>query len=452
MDPLSALLASLQGGASGPAVQAGMAAGAGGAPSPLVSMLSDILGGGGQEPRTATHGVTMPQPLDRFNQAGMPAGSGQPPDGMDAATFSGAPASQPIPPAMPSYEGLTPGRNGWYGGPPPARNDAAPGQGALADWLQRTFGGGRGNPGQPPDGMDAKTYGVTEPAAAQRGVAVAPPMKPGSPPPALAERQIVDGPAPTASQPYTAGPAAAPVGRALSEVLLTNGGAAGRPPVPATPAKPAPTIAGDLGSIIRNALIGAANVDPTRSKLGAAIQGAAGATKGLRDEQLQQQMMDAARADKQFDQGLKLSGENRAVAKDARDARSQNIANTKTVQEIIRGASGDLTPDQRLRLESDVMRYARVINPSGTMLEPEFQQRLAAYRNEAEARVRGTTVAPQQGGQTQQPNAGKAGAATGGDGKSAQSAARPANQAAFDALPKGAFFINPRDGQLMQKK
>ena len=31
MDPLSALLASLQGGASGPAVQAGMAAGAGGA-------------------------------------------------------------------------------------------------------------------------------------------------------------------------------------------------------------------------------------------------------------------------------------------------------------------------------------------------------------------------------------------------------------------------------------
>ena len=425
MDPLSALLASLQGGASGPAAQAGMAAGAGSAPSPLVSMLSDILGGGGQEPRTATHGVTMPQPLNRFNQAGMPAGSGQPPDGMDAATFSG---------------------------PPPAAAPGAQAQGGFADWLKSTFGGGRGDPGQPPDGMDAKTYGVTEPPADQRGVAVAPPVKPGSPAPTLAERPIVDGPAPAASQPYTAGPAAAPVGRALSEVLLTNGGAAGRPPAPAMPAKPAPTIAGDLGSIIRNALIGAANVDPTRSKLGAAIQGAAGATKGMRDEQLQQQMMDAARADKQFDQGLKLSGENRAVAKDARDARSQNIANTKTVQEIIRGASGDLTPDQKLKLESDVMRYARNINPTGTMPEAELRQKLDAYRDEASARIRGTTVAP-QGGQAQQPSAGKAGAAaTGGDGKSAQSAARPANQAAFDALPKGAFFINPRDGQLMQKK
>ncbi len=421
MDPLSALLASLQGGASGPAVQAGMAAGAGGAPSPLVSMLSDILGGGGQEPRTATHGVTMPQPLDRFNQAGMPAGSGQPPDGMDAATFSGAP---------PAAAG-------------------APAQGGFADWLQRTFGGGRGNPGQPPDGMDAKTYGVTEPAAAQRGVAVAPPMKPGSPAPALAERQIVDGPAPTASQPYTAGPAAAPVGRALSEVLLTNGGAAGRPPVPATPAKPAPTIAGDLGSIIRNALIGAANVDPTRSKLGAAIQGAAGATKGMRDEQLQQQMMDAARADKQFDQGLKLSGENRAVAKDARDARTQNISNTEAVQRIIKGASGDLTPDQKLKLEGDVMRFARNINPTGTMTESELTQRLDKYRNEAAARIRGEAVAP-QGGSPQGKDAKPQSA--GGDGKSAQTAARPANQAAFDALPKGAFFINPRDGQLMQKK
>lgn len=421
MDPLASLLATLQGTSSGPAAAA---AGVGASQSPLISMLSDILGGGGQpDARTATHGVTMPTPHNRQNAQGMPTGPAQPPDGMDAVTYSGPPPAGP--------------------------------QSDLAAWLQRTFGGGRGDPGQPPDGMDAKTYGVTEPLAAQRGPAPVPQMKPGSPAPALAERPIVDGPMSPASQPYTAAPSGAPVGRALSEVLLANGGAAGRPPVPMAPppGKPEPTVFGmgakDVGSMIRNALIGAASVDPTRGKFGAFAQGAAGAAKGMRDEQMAQQALDAARADKQFDQGLKLSGENRAIAKDARDARTQNISNTEVVQRIIKGASGELTPDQKLKLEGDVMRFARNINPTGNMLEPELTQRLDRYRNEAEARIRGQAVAPQQG----QGGAAKGAAPTaGGDGKTAQTPARPANLAAFEALPKGAFFINPRDGALLQKK
>lgn len=63
-----------------------------------------------------------------------------------------------------------------------------------------------------------------------------------------------------------------------------------------------------------------------------------------------------------------------------------------------------------------------------------------------------------RGLQLQPPAAAPAGPGTpvastaAGDGSSRNAPARPADQAAFDALPSGSYFVNPADGRLLQKR
>ena len=117
---------------------------------------------------------------------------------------------------------------------------------------------------------------------------------------------------------------------------------------------------------------------------------------GRRQEEQEDSAAALKAEERQFERDYKTAEMRRAEAKDLREARRAEIENAKTVTEIIRNLGGDLTTDQKLRLENAVTNYARAINPAGTMTEEELRPKLEAYRDQL---VKNITGQGQGGGQ-----------------------------------------------------
>lgn len=163
-----------------------------------------------------------------------------------------------------------------------------------------------------------------------------------------------------------------------------------------------------------------------------------GALSGRRREEKEDEAAAIAADDREFTRRMKEAENRRAEAKEARETRRAEIQNARTVTEIMRNLPGTVTTDQKFKIEKQLTDYAKAIN-DGTMTKDELKAALEEYRQELERRL---GIGGGQG----------SGQIIGGDGSAPDRAARPRSRAEFDALPSGAYFVNPADGRVLRKK
>lgn len=152
-----------------------------------------------------------------------------------------------------------------------------------------------------------------------------------------------------------------------------------------TPPTPSPAITGkDVAGFFRNLARGAAGVDPAAPPLSAFAKGMAGSMVGMDKEAREAAAAEAAADDRQFERRMKTTDARLAQAKERRQARSAEIANTKAVTEIMRNLGGDLTTDQKFKFEGLLTDYAGAVNKGGLMQPDELKKALEAKRAELE--------------------------------------------------------------------
>lgn len=244
----------------------------------------------------------------------------------------------------------------------------------------------------------------------------------------------------------------------------------------------------DVSSAIKAALMGAAGVNPSAPMGSAFFQGAGGAVaaKSKFDRDADASKLAAEeRALKLEDRELKLDdrawsrskdmvSEKRATSKEARDAKTAQLNNLATVQKLMQGLDGNLTNDQMIRLNGQLMSYAHAINKDGGLSKDELDAAVKTERDRfiKDLQATNTTLAPgippisgavnsaptaPEGAIKPAPGGTVYGAtpespATGGSGADKSQPAMPRSKADFDNLPSGAYFINPSDGRVLLKK
>lgn len=166
-----------------------------------------------------------------------------------------------------------------------------------------------------------------------------------------------------------------------------------------TPAQSGPSITGkDVAGFFRNLARGAAGVDPTKPGLTAFSQGMAGSMVGMDKEAREAAAAEAAGDDREFERRMKTTDARLRQSKDQREARSAEIQNTKAVTEIMRNLGGELTTDQKFKMEGAIRDFAKAINPTGILTPEELKPQLEEYRKEIEGRITGRQDAAAAGG------------------------------------------------------
>ncbi len=219
---------------------------------------------------------------------------------------------------------------------------------------------------------------------------------------------------------------------------------------------------GGVADTLRHILAGAAAGNPSAPPIKAFAQGGHGAMQSMeadkRRKETAAEKKDAlerneaaaaqSRADKQFDrefnQKLKLSREKREQAAEGRAGRLAKLNEFKTISQVMKSIDPTLDTKDKIAIERLVRDEAKRLTETGEEAETVINK-ISEYRSGLEDRIKGNKprVAPQAAQQAPQAS---------GDGSSSQSPAQPANKEQFDVLPSGAWFINPSDGNLMQKK
>lgn len=232
----------------------------------------------------------------------------------------------------------------------------------------------------------------------------------------------------------------------------------------------------DVSSIIKAALMGAANVNPGSPMGSAFFQGAGGAVaaqdKFSRDADASKQAAEDRELkldDRAWSRSKDMASEKRATSKEARDERKAKLDNLTAVQKLMQDIGGQLTVEQRFKLNDQLDRYADVINKNGVLSPDELKEALKAERDRRIKDYTSGTILPSTEGAANPapsapeeavkpaPNGTVYGAtpespATGGSGADKSQPAMPRNKADFDNLPSGAYFINPSDGRVLLKK
>lgn len=313
-----------------------------------------------------------------------------------------------------------------------------------------------------------------QPAALGGPVPSAAPAAPpvgATPPPALANalgailKQSGAVPQPPKAEPAVERPARAPVSRlqpsgGISAPQPSQGGISGQ----------------DVSSIIKAALMGAANVNPGSPMGSAFFQGAGGAVaaqdKFSRDAAATKQAAEDRELkldDRAWSRSKDMASEKRATSKEARDERKAKLDNLTAVQKLMQDIGGQLTVEQRFKLNDQLDRYADVINKNGVLSPDELKEALKAERDRRIKDYTSGTILPSTEGAANPapsapeeavkpaPNGTVYGAtpespATGGSGADKSQPAMPRNKTDFDNLPSGAYFINPSDGRVLLKK
>ena len=239
----------------------------------------------------------------------------------------------------------------------------------------------------------------------------------------------------------------------------------------------------DVSSIIKAALMGAANVNPGSPMGSAFFQGAGGAVaaqdKFSRDADasklaaeeraLRLEDRELKLDDRAWNRSKDMASEKRATSKEARDERKAKLDNLTAVQKLMQDIGGQLTVEQRFKLNDQLDRYADVINKNGVLSPDKLKEALKAERDRRIKDYTSGTILPSTEGAANPapsapeeavkpaPNGTVYGAtpespATGGSGADKSQPAMPRNKADFDNLPSGAYFINPSDGRVLLKK
>lgn len=161
------------------------------------------------------------------------------------------------------------------------------------------------------------------------------------------------------------------------------------------------------------------------------------------------------------DENQEIARERLDLAREKADTAAERIrATLKQKQTDSEGRSDREDEKLAFNIEKEVRQYRKDLkiddDPDMETDEPEKYKRLNDRAEAFRARLLKQFGFTPDGRRTRKRALGgdKVEAAegdTGGDGSSVQSAARPASKADYDALPSGAYFINPADGKLKRK-
>lgn len=286
--------------------------------------------------------------------------------------------------------------------PPPARR-------GLDMMLRDLLGTGTAAAAAPPaSGLD-----VTVPAATAPTPVMRPQMQAPTPTPH---------PNMQASTPADSGGGATPQGGLVGNLRKMLGGGGG-----------------GFGNILLDAASGTAGVDSSSSPVSAFAQGLAGAA-GSRSSR-----SDTARKRSQEDEDRAFDRRMRVAAGERADRRAE-ISELKSLSSIMRDIrNGGLSTSESLRVESLVRDFARDLEAQALPPE-EILTQTEAYREDVMARIGAGTSngsAATSAGAVDAPSAAPAAGTQ-------EDPAKPASHADFEALPSGAWFINP--ARLLQKK
>ncbi len=219
----------------------------------------------------------------------------------------------------------------------------------------------------------------------------------------------------------------------------------------------------DVASFIRSVMTGAASVDPSRPGISAFAQGASGAMNArdaLSDKEKAARIADEDREmkidDRAFDRAKDIRGESRADSREKREGRLNEIKMLEATAKVMRDVDPSLDIKDRIAVERLVRDEGKRLMDAESLSGEELQTAMETYRKDIEGRL--TANKPRITGAQPGPAAKSGTGATSkaptgsGDGKSQSSPAAPVDKSAFDALPSGAWFVNPADGRVLQKK
>jgi len=230
----------------------------------------------------------------------------------------------------------------------------------------------------------------------------------------------------------------------------------------------------DVSSIIKAALMGAANVNPGSPMGSAFFQGAGGAVaaqdKFSRDAAATKQAAEDRELkldDRAWSRSKDMASEKRATSKEARDERQADLKMLEVTSKVMKDIDPTLDIKDRIAIERLVRDEGKRLMDKESLQGEELKTKMETYRKEVEERVKGgkntlgvpgpeAPSAP-EGAVKPAPNGTVYGAtpespATGGSGADKSQPAMPRNKADFDNLPSGAYFINPSDGRVLLKK
>lgn len=320
------------------------------------------------------------------------------------------------------------------------------------------------------------TNPMMQPAALGGPVPSAAPPAGATPPPALANalgailKQSGAVPTPKA-EPAVERPAMAPRSRlqpsgGISAPQPSQGGISGQ----------------DVSSIIKAALMGAANVNPGSPMGSAFFQGAGGAVaaqdKFSRDADasklaaeeraLRLEDRELKLDDRAWNRSKDMASEKRATSKEARDKRQADLKMLEVTSKVMKDIDPTLDIKDRIAIERLVRDEGKRLMDKESLQGEELKTKMETYRKDIEERVKGGSgtgalgvpepaPAAPSGAVKPAPGGTVFGAtpespATGGDGSDRSRPAMPHTQADFDKLPSGAWFINPSDGRVLPKK
>lgn len=247
-----------------------------------------------------------------------------------------------------------------------------------------------------------------------------------------------------------------------------------------------------IAKFLMDAMAGASTVDPSKPMATAFAQGYTGASKSTAGREQSLEDRKIKMEDREFDKRMKLSAARRAESAQSRADRAAKFTEIKTVADITKAINPQLDIKDKIAIERLVRDYGKGLEKSSMEAE-DVLANMDKYRKDLESRI--ISNKPQvQGGQTEvKPDAvfdqgsvktnvpTKAG---GTDiisrmeadlnedqkkepprqnslptnlGKSKDSPFKfsgdvKSMQSSFESLPSGSWFINPKDGKLLQKK
>lgn len=145
---------------------------------------------------------------------------------------------------------------------------------------------------------------------------------------------------------------------------------------------------------------GVGSVPQGAGPIGAFASGLGGALKAEKDRDTTEAATKIAAEDREREFGFKTREEERAVAKDKREAEKEKLDNLKTAAEIqteIRKNEGKLNPQQMISLNQLVFREVKSMRDSGQFTEDEIQSRALALRRQISADMVAGTLQDEEG-------------------------------------------------------
>ncbi len=210
-----------------------------------------------------------------------------------------------------------------------------------------------------------------------------------------------------------------------------------------------------IGQMLESAMGGAASADPTRPFLTTMGQGYVGG------RQSRQAREDRKRAElvAQTDAARERRGEGRDERRLALDERKSRYGTLKTAAEIEK----ILTDTQAAKREAKSLgltanEVIQIANATNKYIQGEIQRRGGEYRLDKDDRVEIDESAQEyRDDLTRRAQEAATGQKAGGEAEGAGTMEDPfrlpsgGEQAAYEALPSGAIFINPKDGTILRK-